>query len=616
MDYFKKIPDELKSGLIENNLVIFIGSGISFKSYNQQKSETYYPLFKGLCEEIIDDLQFAPTKNHINILKNRAYDQLLGIMEDLKLDVHESAARILSKDQNKKVIKLHKKIIEIFQGDIDLRIVTTNFDNLINIASKELYKNKVKPNIYEAPALFPGRERFKGICYLHGHVSNPYEMILTDKDLGKAYMDEGWALRFAHELFQNFSVLFIGYGLNDIPLRFLSLALAGQEKKFNKWAFISNPDKVEDWKRLGVEPIVYEIINGSHRILYEHISEWVEENKKDFIDKRKTLCDLADIDPTTLPPHQLDLALNYFKNPHLLREFAKNGFKDNWFKVLEEHNYMAKLYHSDDLLNDDFSALLADQLINAIISNPQKWTLELGIYKNTLNPRLFDSFCRKYESETELKLDNKKIRLILEFFRPSIEKGITDYFSHSLTRLLKDLIAFDLVDDAVWLLVLMLEVNVKAKKSFNYSFKKRKAGEILSTEDIDSSVTFRGQIDAYLFKKYKDELFSPFIEQTGYKLIVAISNKFQNLLINMGRIKPQNYTYIGRPIITESKQYFKDDVLNVFIDSIVEIFEEILILDVEMAELIVRQWEQIDEPYFNRLTLYGLKRLMEIGFVQ
>jgi hypothetical protein len=37
-------------------------------------------------------------------------------------------------------------------------------------------------------------------------------------------MDEGWALRF---IFQRFDVLFVGYRLEDPPLRYLSLALEG-----------------------------------------------------------------------------------------------------------------------------------------------------------------------------------------------------------------------------------------------------------------------------------------------------------------------------------------------------------------------------------------------------
>jgi hypothetical protein len=52
-----------------------------------------------------------------------------------------------------------------------------------------------------APFLPPVR-RFSGICYLHGSVDGPNDMVLTDKDIGRAYMDEGWALRFAHSMFQ------------------------------------------------------------------------------------------------------------------------------------------------------------------------------------------------------------------------------------------------------------------------------------------------------------------------------------------------------------------------------------------------------------------------------
>ena len=62
-------------------------------------------------------------------------------------------------------------------------------------------------------------------------------MVLTDKDIGRAYMDEEWALRFAHSIFQQFDVLFVGYSLEDPPLRCLSLALEGGAEQ-GRWALI------------------------------------------------------------------------------------------------------------------------------------------------------------------------------------------------------------------------------------------------------------------------------------------------------------------------------------------------------------------------------------------
>jgi hypothetical protein len=105
-------------------------------------------------------------------------------------------------------------------------LINSRFDpkrSALRAVDAEGLKTEGKWNIDIAPLLPPIR-RFHGICYLHGCVDEPQDMVLTEKDIGRAYMDEGWALRF---IFQRFDVLFVGYRLEDPPLRYLSLALEG-----------------------------------------------------------------------------------------------------------------------------------------------------------------------------------------------------------------------------------------------------------------------------------------------------------------------------------------------------------------------------------------------------
>lgn len=619
------LPEEILSSLIGNRLVIFVGAGVSYKSYNQQKADTYYPLFRGLCEQISSDLAIDLNDEQKGMIENGPLDQLLGIWKDDGRDVQQSASKILRFDEDKKIIKLHKSILNLFPEEIETRIITTNFDNLFNIALKKSDNYTQKNcNIYYAPALPPGR-RFSGIAYLHGHISNPKEMILTDKDIGRAYMDEGWALKFSHELFQNFEVLFIGYSLKDPPLRYLSLALEGaiqkenNIKKFRKWALIYKQDEIEkikkDWIRLGVEPVVYPVKNGSHRVLVNTLIAWGSETQKGFLDKRTTLFQLVKSQPFELPPHQYDLVINYIKTPELLRDMAKYGFNEGWYDILEEKGYLDKLYNSNDFLNEEYYHL-ALHLINDIIKDPIIWILKLEKYRSSLNPYLFEFFCRKYENDKDLKIEKQTLRQIFELFRPSLNKGFADYYSHSLSRLFKDLFNYDLYDDAVWLLVSILDVDIKIKKSFRYQFGILKVNEADKEPEIESSVSFKGQIDYYLFKKYKDEFFLAAIDKIGYSLLHMLTVKLHHTLIACNRIKPVLYTYIPRPEINKSKEHYSHDVITVFLDSIVELWEELLKVDPTKAEFFVRIWEQIDDSYFKRLTLYAINKLMETGYVQ
>jgi hypothetical protein len=47
------------------------------------------------------------------------------------------------------------------------------------------------------------------------------KLVFTSADFGVAYLVERWAARFVSELFQQFDVAFVGYGVNDPVMRYL-----------------------------------------------------------------------------------------------------------------------------------------------------------------------------------------------------------------------------------------------------------------------------------------------------------------------------------------------------------------------------------------------------------
>ncbi len=160
------LPEDLLSALIEDRLVIFVGAGISYRRYRQQKKDTYFPLFQGLCEQISRKLSLELDTTQKELLRNGPFDQLLGIWNDQGHDVHKTAAQILSEREDLKQNTLHKTIMDLFPAETIPRVVTTNFDNLFNIALKSFDTGfRKKWGTYIAPALPPGRKRLRGICY-------------------------------------------------------------------------------------------------------------------------------------------------------------------------------------------------------------------------------------------------------------------------------------------------------------------------------------------------------------------------------------------------------------------------------------------------------------------
>lgn len=623
-DYDIDIPEKLIKALYKGELVIFVGAGISYKTYPLQKPDTYYPLFSGLCDQIKTELEIEMTQDEQKLYMQGLFDRVLGNWEYSKKKVREKAVDILTRNEEKQRLIKHHAIIDLFPNGLKPRVVTTNFDNLLTNALKErglIAKSKWK--IYIAPALPPGR-RFEGLCYLHGSVKEPDEMILTDRDVGKAYMDEGWALKFAHEIFKEFAVLFIGYSLNDPPLRYLSLALAGSmtkndEKKINKWALVSASDNCKeqklDWYRRGVEPIFYPAKDDDHQSLEKDLIAWAEYNKRGFIDRKNELYEFAKGDPNGLLPHQNDKVKDYLKDKNLLREFAKVDFNDGWFDKLMEWGHLAFiLKNNGDSKEADFG--LSKWIISRIISDHISWILKLKNYRNSLNSILLDTFCREFQKNKEIDLEPKVLVMILEFFRPIIQKNESDRYSHNLDRIFEILVNSDLIEDAVWLISSIIDVKLRFKEHFSYFMAKIEGNEDVDLR-LDCDLSFGGMITHHICKKYIEKYFLPKIKTTGKELLIGLTNKFHDIQKSVCRIKQFQYTYILRPSITPNpNKNISLPLENFFIDNFIVIWEKLMEVSLEQASKIYFMWKEIENPFFERISTYCLTKLLESGYVE
>ena len=161
------------------------------------------------------------------------------------------------------------------------RIITTNYDNLLAEAADEQGLDYGEQ--YFAPALPLGRD-FKGLVHLHGSILRPSKnMVLDDKDFGKAYFTDGWATRFLTEVFANYTVLFIGYSVNDPVIRYLSLGLHSNGPKH--FIFLGHDNEapkdhyettLANFEHLQFQTIEYPVQNGSHQALIDALNAWAE----------------------------------------------------------------------------------------------------------------------------------------------------------------------------------------------------------------------------------------------------------------------------------------------------------------------------------------------------
>jgi len=256
-----EINNLVLKALIEDNLVLFVGAGIS------KASPSSLPLFDELVRDvckITDNTEYlTPTeksvkKNAINLI---GLDGILGRISDRMggtgNTLNDEIEKILSVAfAEGRVNPFHQAIIELAKASPTFRVVTTNQDRLLEWKGFGLADSI---SVYNAPALPEGTD-FKGIVNLHGSISDPEKMIFTDRDFGKAYITKQYCSRFLTELFAKFTVLFIGYSHDDPLMKYHARGL-GASKRY----ILTDDPNNSKWEVLGIKTVGYKKTSSQNK---------------------------------------------------------------------------------------------------------------------------------------------------------------------------------------------------------------------------------------------------------------------------------------------------------------------------------------------------------------
>jgi tetratricopeptide (TPR) repeat protein len=214
-----KIPVELRNAITNNELVLFIGAGLSFNLVNTKDQKLLGWDNLVLC--ILENLK--ENGHEVDILK-----PLVGKYEPIKiLDLIESD-KILPKKEIYKFVKtfyelketshleLHEKLFRLSS-----KIITTNYDTAFEDAVPKLRKHKAyKGKNYEltthkdkeAPLLFK----------LHGCCEDADSMVLFPSNYKNLYenseRDAEHSILVLKNIIVNKTILFIGVGLGDFQI--------------------------------------------------------------------------------------------------------------------------------------------------------------------------------------------------------------------------------------------------------------------------------------------------------------------------------------------------------------------------------------------------------------
>ena len=319
------IPKKLLDAIENDDLVVFAGAGVSIPEPSK------LPNFKQLALDISKN---TPLK----INEEKHIDRFLGKIADLYNNPYYVHNQVFERLRSvSKPNYMHEYILKLFKRKI--RIVTTNFDNLFSISAKE---NNIQLNEYCAPAL-PLGDNFEGLVYLHGNIYDRIEnLVVTDKDFAQAYICRGWATRFLQELFEKYTVLFIGYSYNDTILNYLTRGIVSN----NLFAFVPD-ERSGDWDNLGIHAIKY-IKDETHTNLKLLLEKIIETCCNDVLSETTKIEILATKTPNTLDGINIEYIKSRILNKDWMCEhFFKHIHEENreeWLIFLFENNHLKPIF--------------------------------------------------------------------------------------------------------------------------------------------------------------------------------------------------------------------------------------------------------------------------------
>ncbi len=493
-------PKPLLNALRNDELVVFAGAGVSMGK--PANLPDFTKLAKAIGHGTTEDLQVDEPE-----------DSYLGRLHQKHVKVHERAAQELAK-HNPKPTSLHYDLLRLYPDSPSARVVTTNFDLLFEKAARSVFTSD--PEVFKAPALPLGRT-FNGIVHIHGAISRPTEMVLTDADFGRAYLIEGWARRFLVDLFRSFTVLFVGYSHDDIVMRYLARGLPPSETK-PRFALAGKDDESR-WIALNITPVTYPRSPGdSHDSLYVGVQRLAEYATRGILDWKREITEIAHKSPQ-LNEEEIGLILEALSNPTLTRFFTDSASHVEWINWLEDRKLLDKLFGTEALQPQDrrLAMWLADRFS---LSFPNRVFLLIASHEMQLHPDLWWALSHTVSQDRDHPMDadvlSRWVSILLATTTPSLDH------QYRLSHISERCVEAGLIDPVIEIFDAMISSRLVLKQGFDW----------LNASTDDSNPPIDVEVDAandhYMLdsvwksglRLYLDKVAEPLLGRVIYRLEV------------------------------------------------------------------------------------------------
>jgi|GEM_PF-4833791 len=656
------VPTHLRQELEAGRVVFFCGAGISYP---------HLPDFKGLTEWLFEQARCQATLTtdpYISrLFKSGQYDRVLDWLRQDWNQTGEHGDLFGTKIVQKLTIpentelNTHLALLRLsLSRDGKYRLVTTNQDNGFQECMR---RNGLSVFVDCAPRLpIPKPHRWNSLVHLHGQIDQPsHTFVFTSSDFGAAYLTEGWATRFVLELMRHYTLVFVGYSVEDATIRYITDAIGlddhHKESKFKKpYAFaaytaadpLKNKDSiVKEWlsKKIHLIPYDDQTVDGiDHFGLHQTLRKWADIHQNG-LDTWNSLLQTVRQGPPNLSDHNvkwilhelLDIRNRKFVSLFLLAlsglddeeqlfawldlvaeredeiaiKFTKDQKSDEKFWKRDSSEYLriftnpVKIGNQQFQLNSGTDWLLAD-LINSKLNNVAlfRWACKRG---GKLHPTLLAQLVRRLGSDkADLKLTEQahKAWSFLVTCQPLLRAAETDDPDIRVT--LND----------------MFRVSPPMAVSYFKPYALVEVNKFYGEEPPFVS-TQENWVKAYLHLSFKiDNPMGMDYEPDGDIIPSDLNDpmtltdiahylqvEFNSIMhIQSARMGDYSNHYVNGEIfsIDHHNQNSYSSAWFILVRGLADCFDRLSTVDIESAKNIARIWSESDYYVFQRLHLYAL----------
>ena len=583
------LPGMLVDAHRDGRLVLFVGAGASMAP------PTCLPNFVDLVKRIA-----SVTEQECPKFVHQAPDRALGLLDaKAGVDVHQLIRDEIS--QSREPSEVHKQLSRLALSAPQPRIVTTNYDRHLSdcLAPKSCSGTDVQE--FSAPAL-PQGDDFAGIVYLHGSVGGPADrLVATDTDFSDAYIRRRWASDFLLQMFESYTVLFVGYSMDDVLMRYLSL---GPLTSSNRFALVSS-EKPELTSRSGIHQIVY----GDYGLLPGLLSDWNDEIGQSLHDHRTRVRDIVQGDPPLDAKSDAYLR-ETFARPQRRAFFTRFARRTGWLQwAVEQPGFFSLCEPSDAIGYSDAwdlswwfaSAFAVDCSDRDALGEPSRSELAFRLVlatENGIGPTLRRALVfairggpKSHKSE------------LLRRWLPVLLDGAMPYEADDIGMLLAEC---GLPQDR-WVAVQLIEFLTTPRL------------RMPSSRSFYAPVSLDLQVDGHLSEYHWDEVVRPMLPQLAVDLVPILEHQLRTAS-RLARLDPKSsdeldWFSVSRVEIRRSEfDHVVAGEASGLIDLARDVLEALLAAGSSATTVgLLDRWEHAPETILRRLAVHGWTQRGDIG---